>query len=89
MLQTGTAHVWLDTQERDAHAGAVVFIPAGTWVGLKNVGTESVGLVFVFSDPGFDDCLRCTSTRHGEPSSIVTPEELNECQQQGRLEFAK
>src|SRR5215469_15048655 len=27
LIQTGSAHVWLGAQERDVHAGAIVFIP--------------------------------------------------------------
>jgi uncharacterized RmlC-like cupin family protein len=87
LLQTGTAHVWLGTEERDAHAGAIVFIPSGTWIGLKNVGTDNISLLFVFSDTGFDDYLRCTSVPAGERPSIVTTQELDECRQRGRFEF--
>lgn len=87
LIQAGTAHVRLDTEDRDAHAGAVVFIPSGTWIGLENTGSENVSLAFVFSDPGFDDYLRCTSVVTGEASSKLTPDELRECQRQGRFEF--
>src|SRR5207248_11236797 len=54
LLQTGTAHVWLGEQERDVHAGGLVFIPAHTWISLKNTGTEPVSLTFIFSAPGLD-----------------------------------
>src|SRR5499433_1981487 len=42
LIQTGSAHVWLGTQERDVHAGAIVFIPSDTWVSLKNTGNENI-----------------------------------------------
>jgi len=87
LIQTGTAHVWLGTQERDAHAGAMVFIPSGTWVSLKNIGSEDISLAFVFSDPGFDKYLRCTSAPTGEASSKVTAAEFNECARQGAFEL--
>src|SRR5215831_1676876 len=61
LIQTGSAHVWLGTQERDVHAGAIVFIPSDTWISLKNTGNETINLAFVFSDPGFDEFMRCTS----------------------------
>ena len=38
-----------------------MFIPAYTWVSVKNAGTETVGLVFVFSAPGFENLMRCTN----------------------------
>jgi oxalate decarboxylase/phosphoglucose isomerase-like protein (cupin superfamily) len=53
LIQTGTAHVWLSDQERDLHAGGLVFIPSSTWIRLKNIGAESISLVGIFSAPGF------------------------------------
>jgi len=89
LIQTGTAHVWLGTQERDVHSGAIVFIPSDTWVSLKNTGKESISLVFVFSDPGFDDYLRCSSVPAGDPSSmmVLPREELKDCQHKGHVVF--
>src|SRR5437016_8642067 len=40
LIQSGKAHIWLGDQERDLHAGALVFIPDYTWVILKNVVAE-------------------------------------------------
>src|SRR5215467_8756585 len=69
LIQTGSAHVRLGTQERDVHAGAIVFIPSDTWISLKNTGSEIINLAFVFSDPGFDEFMRCTSVPAGDSSS--------------------
>src|SRR6266478_6238722 len=49
LMQGGKAHVWLGDQERDLHAGGLVFIPANTWISAKNVGTEPVSITFIFS----------------------------------------
>jgi len=87
LVQTGTAHVWLGTEERDVHAGAIVFIPSDTWVSLKNTGTEMISLAFVFSDPGFDDFMRCASVPAGETSTKLSPEEFKACQHEGHVEF--
>jgi quercetin dioxygenase-like cupin family protein len=87
LVQTGTAHLWLGTQERDVHAGAIVFIPSDTWVSLKNTGAENISLVFVFSDPGFDDFMRCVSVPAGETSTKLSPEEFKACQHQGHVMF--
>ena len=75
LIQSSTAHVWLGDSERDVHAGAVVFIPSGTWISLKNTGRENLALAFVFSEPGFDDYLRCTSVGVNEKSSTMTDQE--------------
>jgi quercetin dioxygenase-like cupin family protein len=61
LIQSGTAHVSLGEQERDLHAGGLVFIPANTWISGKNIGTEPIALTFVFSAPGFEDAMRCNS----------------------------
>src|SRR5215469_11803046 len=66
IIQSGSAHAWLDTQERDVHAGAVIFIPSDTWVSLKNTGSETIRLAFVFSAPGYDEFMRCTSVPAGD-----------------------
>src|ERR1700687_3298561 len=42
LIQTGTAHIWLGNQQREVHAGAIVFIPSDTWISLKNTGRENV-----------------------------------------------
>lgn len=40
LIHSGEAHVLLGEQERDLHAGGLVFIPANTWIGLKNISAE-------------------------------------------------
>jgi len=89
LIQTGTAHVWLGKQERDVHSGATIFIPSDTWVSLKNTGNESISVTFVFSDPGFDDYLRCSSVPAGDPSSttLLPRDDLKDCQHKGHVVF--
>ena len=88
LIQTGSAHVWLGTQERDVHAGAIVLIPSDTWVSLKNTGNENINLAFVFSDPGFDEFMRCTSVPLGDPSSEkMSYDELKHCQHKGHVVY--
>lgn len=40
LIQNGTARVWLGDQEREVLAGGLAFIPANTWISLKNTGAE-------------------------------------------------
>jgi quercetin dioxygenase-like cupin family protein len=87
LLQTGTAHVWLGDQERDVHAGGLVFIPSHTWISLKNTGTEPVNLTFIFSAPGFEDTMRCNSVAAGETPTPITPEQRAECAHEGHAEY--
>jgi quercetin dioxygenase-like cupin family protein len=65
-LQTGTARVHLGDSVRVAHAGATVFIPAGTWISVDNIGNDAMSFVAIFSAPGFEDFMRDVSAREGE-----------------------
>ena len=87
LLQSGMAHVWLGDQERDVHAGGMVFIPSHTWISLKNNGTEPIGLTFIFSAPGFEDTMRCNSVAAGETPTAITPKQRIECAHQGHVEY--
>ncbi len=88
LIHSGTAHVWLGDQERDLHAGGLVFIPANTWVSAKNIGTDPISLTFVFSSPGFEDTMRCNSVPAGEAPTRITPEQQRECAHLGHAEGA-
>ena len=88
LVHSGTAHVWLGDQERDLHAGGLVFIPANTWISLKNFGTEPISLTFIFSAPGFEDTMRCNSVPAGETPTEITPEQQIACAHLGHAESA-
>ena len=87
LIQTGSAHVWLGSEERDVHAGSVVFIPSETWIGLKNTGDENISLAFVFSAPGFEEFQRCVSVPAGSPAPPLSREEFKACQHEGHIAF--
>ena len=88
LIHSGTAHVWLGDQERDLHAGGLVFIPANTWISAKNVGAEPIRLTFVFSAPGFEETMRCNSVPAGETPTLITPDQQKDCAHLGHAESA-
>jgi quercetin dioxygenase-like cupin family protein len=88
LIHSGKAHVWLGDQERDLHAGGLVFIPANTWISLKNTGAEPVSLTFIFSAPGFEDTMRCNSVAASETPTPITPEQQEKCAHLGHSERA-
>jgi mannose-6-phosphate isomerase-like protein (cupin superfamily) len=88
LIESGAAHIWLGDKEGDVHAGGLAFIPANTWVSLKNTGTEPLSLTFIFSAPGFEDTMRCNSVPAGETPTQITPEQLRECAHLGHAESA-
>ena len=84
-IEKGTVHVHLGDQERDLHTGGMVFIPAHTWVNVKNQGTETAGVVFAFSAPGFEDYMRCESVLPNEKPAAISPQKDKECEHQGHV----
>lgn len=87
LIQTGSARVWLGTEQRDVHAGSVVFIPSETWIALKNTGDENINLAFVFSTPGFEEFQRCISVPAGNPAPPLKREEFKACRHEGHIAF--
>ncbi|MFZ0638800.1 MAG: cupin domain-containing protein [Candidatus Acidiferrales bacterium] len=86
-IETGMVHVRLGDRERDLHAGGMVFIPAYTWVNLKNTGGETASLIFVFSAPAFENHLRCMSVPAGQKPTPMTKAEQEECDREGHVVY--
>ena len=86
-LQTGTAHVVLNDEEFDVQAGGMVFFPMNTWVTLKNTGRDDIQLIFVFSAPGFEQYMRCTSVPEGQTPAPMTVDAAVECSHKGHVEY--
>ena len=74
-LQSGTARVHLGDAVRDVHAGSTVFIPAGTWISVDNLGKDGISMVAVFSAPGFEDFMRAGSVHEGEKNVPMSQSE--------------
>jgi quercetin dioxygenase-like cupin family protein len=86
-IANGTVHVHVGEQERDLHAGGTLFIPAYTWVNVKNLGTETVSVVAVFSAPGFENHMRCESVLPNEKPTPMSVEEHKRCDRQGHVVY--
>jgi quercetin dioxygenase-like cupin family protein len=87
LIEQGTIHAHVGNQERDLHAGGMVFIPAHTWVSVKNTGTETASTVSIFSAPGFEDHLRCESVLASEKLTTISRAEENECDHLGHVVY--
>lgn len=74
VITRGTARVQLGKQFTTAAAGATVFIPQGTCIGVTNIGADTLSNFFVFSSPGFELALRAVSSAPGEPAKPLTPQ---------------
>ncbi|MGH7446955.1 MAG: cupin domain-containing protein [Longimicrobiales bacterium] len=74
VITRGTGRGQLGREFHTAGAGATIFIPRGTCIGLTNIGTDTLSNFFVFSTPGFERSLRGVSSAPGEPPRMLTPE---------------
>jgi quercetin dioxygenase-like cupin family protein len=81
LLLQGTGVATLGAQRRAVTPGALLFIPQGEWVGLENTGQETIRVVFIFSERGFDTYLRATSVPEGQQVAPLSPRELAEIRQ--------
>ena len=81
----GTVHAHVGNQEGDLHAGGTVFIPANTWVDVKNAASETASVVFVFSAPGFENYMRCDSVLPNEKVSPLSIELQRACSHEGHV----
>jgi quercetin dioxygenase-like cupin family protein len=79
-LQAGTARVHVGDSVRVVHAGATVFIPADTRISVSNIGRDALGMVFIFSAPGFEDFMRAVSVRERENNVPLSKAEDDEIQ---------
>jgi len=86
-LQTGSARVSLNDQDYEVHAGGMVFFPLNTWVSLRNIGGAPIQLIFIFSAPGFDEYMRCSSVPEGQPAPPIALEEVSKCAHGGHVEY--
>lgn len=65
-IHGGTVELTLGEDIRHAETGATVFIPRGTWIGMRAVGPDTARFFFVFNTPAFEKCLRMLSAPPGE-----------------------
>jgi mannose-6-phosphate isomerase-like protein (cupin superfamily) len=87
LIETGNAHVWLGDKEYDAQSGALVFIPAETWISLKNTGKENIHIVAVWNEPSFEEMLLCGSVPKGQAAEPLSRDGVKDCYHHGDAEL--
>lgn len=76
IIEAGTARVTLGDKVEVANAGAIVFVPQDTWIGVENIGKDHLISIGVMSSPGYEDYLRAISVPAGTPSTPLSKAEL-------------
>ncbi len=80
-VQYGRGVAELGGRSAPIGAGATVYIPHNVRVTLR-VGPDSLGLVFIFSRPGFEQYLREISVPEGQPVLLLNEAELKAIREQ-------
>jgi mannose-6-phosphate isomerase-like protein (cupin superfamily) len=58
VIRTGSGIATLGEREVAVAAGAIVYVPQGVWHGLRNNGTETLGMSAIYSPPGFEQAFK-------------------------------
>ncbi len=76
-IHGGTGLALLAGRQATVTTGATIYMPRNTVVGLRNVGTEPLKIVAIFSRPGYEDYLRDISVPEGQAPTPLSVEELD------------
>lgn len=74
-IHRGSGIATLGGRESVIRAGATIYIPRNVWISVRNTGTEPLGVLFVFSKPGFEQLMRENSVVEGQPVTPISPDE--------------
>lgn len=58
VIRMGSGIATLGDREVAVAAGAIVYVPQGVWHGLRNNGTETLGMSAIYSPPGFEQAFK-------------------------------
>jgi mannose-6-phosphate isomerase-like protein (cupin superfamily) len=58
VIRMGSGIATLGDDEVAVAAGAIVYVPQGVWHGLRNNGTETLGMSAIYSPPGFEQAFK-------------------------------
>ncbi len=58
VIRMGSGIATLGEDEVAVATGAIVYVPQGVWHGLRNNGTETLGMSAIYSPPGFEQAFK-------------------------------
>jgi quercetin dioxygenase-like cupin family protein len=86
-IQSGTARFTLNGKDYQVHEGGMIFAPMNTWMSLENIGKTDIHLIFIYSAPGFEEYMRCTSAPVGHKAPQLSQDQLRTCARKGQVEY--
>lgn len=77
-VHSGTGLATLAGRQEMVESGAVIYMPRDTVFSMRNTGSGPLGIVAIFSRPGYEEYMREISVPEGETPRPLTVEELSE-----------
>lgn len=84
-VHQGNPELTLGSRKVRAEPGTLMFIPPGTWHGVKNDGEPDSTIVFIFPEPAIADFFREVGTKPGRPHRKLTGEDWERIMNQHRM----
>ena len=75
-VHAGTGAAELGVRTATVGPGATIYIPQATRVMLRNTGGAPLAIAYFFPEPGYEEYLRDTSVREGQPAPVLSGPEL-------------
>jgi oxalate decarboxylase/phosphoglucose isomerase-like protein (cupin superfamily) len=75
-VHAGTGAAELGDRTATVGPGATIYIPQATRVMLRNTGGAPLAIAYFFPEPGYEEYLRDTSVREGQPAPVLSGPEL-------------
>jgi len=85
-IQYGHGVAELGGRRAPVGPGGTVYIPRGVRISFQVTSPDSVGLVFIFSHPGFEQYLRDVSVLEGQPVLPLSEVELKAVRERNRMD---
>ncbi|MDP2439681.1 MAG: cupin domain-containing protein [archaeon] len=73
------------TERRALERGSLLYVPRGSWHGIDNP-LDNVTLLWVVSPPGLEGFFRDVASPFGDPTFLLTPEEMKEILHKHQME---
>lgn len=86
-IHQGTVTITLGDRVQEARAGATVFIPPNTWIGVRNTGSEPATFLAIFADPATGDYFRGIGRAPGDTRPAPTAAEFAELNRRHHMEY--
>ena len=69
-IRTGRGIATLGDREVPVGPGATIYVPQGVWHGLRNNGSDTLGMNAIYSPPGFEQAFKDSLRPNRTPAEI-------------------